>query len=200
MDDNCEFVNMKGVFFLKKTFIVALVVELTILYLVMWCAIRKQDRQVAELQERVAITTQQCNNATELANQWRNQYNELLLEYAELKGENEALTTKVRQYGGAIYNQKAWVNAGQFTITHYCRCEGCCGKSDGITATGVIVEEGRTIAVDPKIIPLGSEVLIGGHVYIAEDTGVKGNHIDIYTPSHEQALQMGKYTTNIVWR
>ena len=185
---------------MKKPFIAVLVVELTTLYLVMWCAISKQDRQVAELRERVAIVTQQYNNATELANQWRGQYNELLLEYAELKGENEALTTKARQYSSVIYNQKAWVNAGQFTITHYCKCERCCGKSDGITAIGAMVEEGRTIAVDPKVIPLGSEVLIGGHVYVAEDTGVRGSCIDIYTPSHEQALQMGKYTTNVMWR
>lgn len=38
------------------------------------------------------------------------------------------------------------------------------------------------MAVDPSVIPYGSEVLINGHVYIAEDCGgaVKGNVIDIF--------------------
>ncbi|MFR5613204.1 MAG: 3D domain-containing protein [[Clostridium] innocuum] len=45
--------------------------------------------------------------------------------------------------------------------------------------------EGHTIAVDPDVIPLGSKVLIDGHVYVAEDVGgaVKGNVIDIYSSS-----------------
>lgn len=51
-----------------------------------------------------------------------------------------------------------------------------------MTSTGVIAEEGRTIAVDPTVIPYGTEVMIDGHVYIAEDCGgaVKGNVIDIF--------------------
>ncbi|MFR1857426.1 3D domain-containing protein [[Clostridium] innocuum] len=41
------------------------------------------------------------------------------------------------------------------------------------------------MAVDPDVIPLGSKVLIDGHVYVAEDVGgaVKGNVIDIYSSS-----------------
>lgn len=39
------------------------------------------------------------------------------------------------------------------------------------TSTGVTAKEGRTIAVDPSIIPYGSEIKIGSHVFIAEDTG-----------------------------
>lgn len=62
-----------------------------------------------------------------------------------------------------------------------------------MTATGVTAKEGRTIAVDPTIIPYGTKVMIGNDptIYVAEDTGSalrKGNKIiDIYVekPFHE---------------
>lgn len=40
------------------------------------------------------------------------------------------------------------------TVTHYCTCSTCCGKSDGITASGLRATPGVTVAVDPSIIPL----------------------------------------------
>lgn len=82
---------------------------------------------------------------------------------------------------------------GEYKITHYCPCEECCGKTDGITYTGTTATEGRTIAVDPAVIPLGSEVNINGQVYIAEDIGgaIKGNRIDVFVNSHEEALELG---------
>jgi len=43
---------------------------------------------------------------------------------------------------------------GTFTVTHYCPCEICCGKTDGITYTGTQATEGRTVAVDPEVILL----------------------------------------------
>lgn len=88
---------------------------------------------------------------------------------------------------------------GEFTLTAYCPCSKCCGKwADGITATGTIATEGRTIAVDPSIIPYGSTVTIhfadgSSHSYIAEDcgTGIKGNRIDVFFESHKDAREFG---------
>ena len=82
---------------------------------------------------------------------------------------------------------------GNFTATHYCSCAKCCGTETGETATGTQATAGRTIAVDPEIIPLGSKVIINNKVYIAEDTGgaIKGNRIDIYCESHQEALELG---------
>lgn len=80
---------------------------------------------------------------------------------------------------------------GDFKTTAYCPCAKCCGEwADGITFTGTVATEGRTIAVDPKVIPLGSKVEINGSEYIAEDIGgaVDDNHIDIFFESHEKAL------------
>lgn len=82
---------------------------------------------------------------------------------------------------------------GTFTVTHYCPCYACCGKTDGITFTGTQATEGRTIAVDPDVIPLGSTVVIDGQEYVAEDVGgaIRGMRIDKYMESHDEALDAG---------
>lgn len=100
--------------------------------------------------------------------------------------------------GGAISDVNATKdmygkNLGTFKLTYYCACELCCNVETGITATGAPVVEGRTIAVDPRVIPYGTQVIIGGHVFTAEDCGgaIKENHIDIYVNDHEEALALG---------
>ena len=92
-----------------------------------------------------------------------------------------------------------WVSLGTYTLTAYCPCSRCCGKSDGVTATGTKATAGRTIAVDPKVIPYGSKVKINGNVYTAEDCGgaVKSKKIDIFFNSHQSALNFGKQTAEV---
>lgn len=82
---------------------------------------------------------------------------------------------------------------GTFTLTAYCACSSCCDKSDGITATGTIATQGRTIAVDPRVIPYGTRVMINGNIYIAEDCGgaIGGNRIDVFFNNHQDALYFG---------
>lgn len=96
--------------------------------------------------------------------------------------------------------EEEWTSLGEFKITAYCPCEKCCGiwasnRPNGIvyTASGEKAEAGKTIAVDTSVIPYGTEVKIGDHTYIAQDTGcaIKGNKIDIYFDSHEEALKHG---------
>lgn len=83
---------------------------------------------------------------------------------------------------------------GKYTLTGYCGCARCCGKSNGITATGVRARAGRTIAVDPRKIPYGTIVRINGNDYVAEDCGgaIKGNRIDVFFGNHGQARAFGK--------
>lgn len=89
------------------------------------------------------------------------------------------------------------VPLGTFFITHYCNCSICCGQyaGKGTTSTGAKLQAGKTIAVDPSVIPYGTEVLINGETYVAQDCGggVKGNHIDIYCETHEEALKSGTF-------
>ena len=94
------------------------------------------------------------------------------------------------------------ISLGVYTITHYCKenYPHICNDGDSTqTATGTVPTAGRTIAVDPSVIPYGAEVVIDGHTYIAEDCGgaIKGNRIDIVVDTHAEALQLGKYTTEV---
>ena len=89
---------------------------------------------------------------------------------------------------------------GECTITYYC-CEAyehICGTGTGLTATGIPVAPGM-VAVDPDVIPLGSTVIIDGQEYLAADTGgaIKGNHVDIAVPTHQEALQLGIRTATV---
>lgn len=94
---------------------------------------------------------------------------------------------------------------GEFKLTAYCSCEKCCGKcalnrpkdENGkdivYGSTGTVLVAGTSIAVDPSVIPYGSKVEINGHTYEAHDTGgaIKGNRIDVYFDSHQDALNFG---------
>lgn len=60
-----------------------------------------------------------------------------------------------------------------------------------MTYTGTVPVIGRTVAVDPAVIPLSSIVMIDGHEYIAEDTGVIGNVIDLYVGTEADAEVYG---------
>lgn len=95
-----------------------------------------------------------------------------------------------------------WHYIEDCTLTAYCACAECCGKSDGITATGTVAQEGVTIAVDPDVIPLGSWVEIEGidGQFHAEDVGAfSGNHIDIYIADHNEAWDFGRQYADVRW-
>jgi 3D (Asp-Asp-Asp) domain-containing protein len=73
------------------------------------------------------------------------------------------------------------------------------GDGKCITATGVRARHG-VVAVDPRVIPLGSRVYIPGYgVALAADTGgaIKGNKIDIYLDSHSECLQRGRHAETV---
>lgn len=82
---------------------------------------------------------------------------------------------------------------GIFKTTGYCSCRKCSGPWGGRTATGARVQERHTVAVDPRRIPYGTQLLINGITYTAEDcgSGVKGKHIDIYYGNHRTAQAHG---------
>lgn len=90
---------------------------------------------------------------------------------------------------------------GRFTLSWYSPKElGKTSPSQLRTSTGTVPKEGRTIAVDPKVIPYGSIVYIQDYGYfIAEDCGgaIKSNRIDIFTASHSTAIQQGKKVANV---
>lgn len=89
-----------------------------------------------------------------------------------------------------------------FTVTAYCPCEKCCGEyANGYTATGAKATQGVTIAADPDVLPMGTEIELDGHTYTVQDTGgaISGNRLDLYFDSHEDALQWGVQEKIVRW-
>ncbi len=106
--------------------------------------------------------------------------------------------------------------------TGYCPCGSCCGwrrnwlgrpvyssgkmagqhKKVGYTASGVRAKKG-TIAADTRLYPFGTVFYIDGYGYgRVEDRGgaIKGEHLDLYFSSHEDALEWGRrYRRAKVW-
>ncbi len=110
-------------------------------------------------------------------------------------------------------------------VTGYCECGKCCNwkrswlrlgkpviasgpskgkaKDVGITASGTRAKRG-TIAADTTLFPMGTVLYVPGYGYgRVEDRGgaIKGNKLDLFFDSHQQALDWGRQQVNVrVWR
>lgn len=67
-----------------------------------------------------------------------------------------------------------------------------CGKTDGITASGIRAVEGETVAADD--LPLGTKVEINGEIYTVHDRFGAGhkNRIDIFKESQADCFKFGR--------
>ena len=101
-----------------------------------------------------------------------------------------------------LYCSSVW--AEEWIATAYCPCVSCCGKTDGITASGKKAVEGRTVAVN--WLKLGQKVAVNGRTYVVEDRGAKSifgskqrhlRRIDIYFAHHKDALNFGRQKVNV---
>ena len=110
----------------------------------------------------------------------------------------------------------------EMKLTGYCACAKCCGwkfnwigmpvyasgplkgkfKVIGQTASGRMARPG-TVAVDPKLFPLGTKFYIPGYGWgIGRDTGgdIKGRHLDLFFWQHRSAEKWGvQYRDVKVW-
>lgn len=96
-------------------------------------------------------------------------------------------------------NRAAAIRLGTFTVRAYTRYPFP-GVAPSKTATGTIPTAGRTVAVDPRVIPLGSKIHIEGvGERIAEDTGgkIKGKRLDLFLPSSRECRQFGVQTQEV---
>ena len=94
--------------------------------------------------------------------------------------------------------------ADTFKITAYCSCVKCCGKSDGITASGLPVRQGY---VALNWLPFGTRVSIEGMgEFRVQDRGAKSlfgskknhiKHLDVWFPSHAEAKRFGVQYKNV---
>lgn len=94
-----------------------------------------------------------------------------------------------------IVTKEFMANASAYTAS----CKGC----SGITKTGLNLKKNpdlKVIAVDPKVIPLGSKVYVDGYGYaVAGDIGgaIKGNRIDVFMASHSAAIKWGRKSVRV---
>ncbi|MCP4607986.1 MAG: hypothetical protein GY845_04650 [Planctomycetes bacterium] len=86
----------------------------------------------------------------------------------------------------------------QMRVTAYCPCPSCCGEySDGITANGYEIQPGDTFVAADGRYPFHTEMLIPGYsnsrpVKVLDRGGaIKGNRLDVFFATHEEALQWG---------
>lgn len=101
--------------------------------------------------------------------------------------------------------QPEYISLGEFLVSAYCSCEICCneyaldrpldenGNEIVKGSIGQVLTPQYSIAVDPKVIPYGTEVMFGENTYLAQDCGgaIKGNRIDLYFNDHQAALEWG---------
>ncbi len=82
---------------------------------------------------------------------------------------------------------------GTFKTTAYCPCYQCSEGWGRQTSSGALATANHTVAVDKRVIPMGTRLLINGQEYVAQDVGggVKGNHIDIYFNTHGETREHG---------
>jgi len=106
--------------------------------------------------------------------------------------------------------QEQWV---ELLATGYCNCGECCGwrldesgravydygpmrgrpKEVGRTSSGTLARPG-TVAADPRMFRAGTRLYVPGYgMGRVEDVGgaIKGAHIDLWFPSHEEARRWG---------
>lgn len=84
---------------------------------------------------------------------------------------------------------------GTYYITGYDICYSCCGKVDGITASGTKATVGRTIAA-PSNLPFGTRLYIDGiGERVVEDRGgsVSGNRLDLLCNNHSECYAITGY-------
>lgn len=89
-------------------------------------------------------------------------------------------------------SQPKWKSMGVFKITYY--------GLDITTSTASMMkpEIGKTIGVDPSIIPYGTKVKIENKIYEAQDTGnYTGNHIDILCESESISEKLGTHNAEV---
>ena len=104
------------------------------------------------------------------------------------------ITHKPKKAKKAKKHKKAKkIDYGIMKCTAYCDCPECSSGYGRHTHSGATAEAGRTIAVDPDVIDIGSKVEIEGQIYVAEDVGsaVQGDHIDIFFDSHAEVEEWG---------
>lgn len=166
-----------------------------------------------EYQKKEDALNAAVNEAENSAKEVKEKYERLKEKYQSAKDEidklqDDIVNTQAQStsiYGSDVVVGNAYGNyAGEFTITYYCgeNYPHECGTSNGITASGATATVGVTVAADPNVLPIGTEIYIDGiGNRIVQDTGgaIIGNRIDVFVGSHSEALQNGTHIAQVYY-
>ena len=153
------------------------------------------DKYEKEVIARLNTTVSRANTTRDT---YRTRALQLQNEVNELTAHIEALRQVTEKY-----------SVDTFQVTAYSPYDNISGmENDGNpnkTATGTKPRPG-TIAIDPKVIPYGSKIIIvyeDGTVEhgIAEDCGglIKGNIIDVFRHTYKEAVKHGRREATVIW-
>jgi N-acetylmuramoyl-L-alanine amidase len=121
---------------------------------------------------------------------------------SQAQSKQQATSSQQAQAKQPAASQAPATAAKTFTMSATAYTAYCTGCS-GVTANGTDLRANpgaKVIAVDPKVIPLGTRVWVEGYgEAIAADTGgaIKGNKIDVFIPTQEGALNWGRKTVTV---
>jgi 3D (Asp-Asp-Asp) domain-containing protein len=156
--------------------------------------INQLARNKAEFNTFVRKNGLKMDVLTEQVKQKENEIHRLRQKLKTYQDKNESPTVSISR--GESANQKAY-----FEVTAYTAGVESTGKSPshphyGLTASGVKVREGRTIACPPSY-PFGTKMKISGIGYrVCEDRGsrITNGHLDVYMSSLSEAVKFGRKT------
>lgn len=149
------------------------------------------DQYIADLQEQIDIIRKDLNDL-------KNTKQTVIIEDEPL-GTLWDGATGLLEASATVSTAKTMEYVGVFNTSAYCACRRCCGKTDGITASGAKVQEGLTIAADLSVFPFGTVLYLDNIGYrTVQDTGnFKGNKLDLYFSSHSEALIFGRQNIKV---
>lgn len=149
--------------------------------------IEEMDKRIIELEEK----TKNLENNLEQVRVSKLEKKKTVTTRGNSSSRSSAVKTTTE-----VATTEKWIWAN---VSAYCACAKCCGKTNGITASGAKAKANHTIAA-PSTYKFGTKIEIAGMgVYTVEDRGgaIKGNKIDIYFNSHAEALKFGRRNLKI---
>ena len=172
----------------------------------------KEKRELQkELEEKIANLEEEGKAKEDELKTLKNKNDELSGEIRELKKDNASRGGRGRSVAkdNAKSNNKPDLGVGKkgkllgtFVATAYDDSPESQGKWVGKTASGMKPQVG-VIAVDPKVIPLGTKLYVEGYGNcIAGDTGgaIKGRRVDLFMNTRKECYNWGRKSVKVYLR
>lgn len=169
--------------------------------------IQQTKDENSELNKSLKLKDEELEEVKTNNEELKNKNNSLESKVKSLKAEKEAIKSRsVEPSANKASNNSNTTKGRKITMEATAYHEGEPGNAGGRTATGIKAQTYKTIAVDPRVIPLHSKVYVefpkqpyrNGYYY-AHDTGgaIKGKIIDVFVGGHKEMYNFGRQTVHV---